>query len=129
MATRGFVRATVQPCAWARAMHGGHARRQRVQHCAGKYFSSNGPESLNCFASRRAFMQHLKKNSAGAWRVTMAPRQLRLEPIELDMAADKGAKRFRVDSTERRAHLRYNCPPERLPGAPPGPAVRTAGLA
>eukprot|EP00962_Isochrysis_galbana_P029184 scaffold9316_cov157-Isochrysis_galbana.AAC.4 len=30
----------------------------------------------------------------------MAPRQLRLEPIEADTAADKGAKRVRVDSTE-----------------------------
>eukprot|EP00962_Isochrysis_galbana_P001078 scaffold276_cov116-Isochrysis_galbana.AAC.14 len=30
----------------------------------------------------------------------MAPRQLRLEPIEVDSAADKGAKRVRVDSTE-----------------------------
>jgi len=30
----------------------------------------------------------------------MAPRQLRLEPIEVDSAADKGAKRVRVDSTK-----------------------------
>eukprot|EP00962_Isochrysis_galbana_P031951 scaffold10462_cov119-Isochrysis_galbana.AAC.1 len=30
----------------------------------------------------------------------MAPRQLRLEPIEADSTADKGAKRVRVDSTE-----------------------------
>jgi len=30
----------------------------------------------------------------------MAPRQLRLEPIEVDSTADKGAKRVRVDSTE-----------------------------
>eukprot|EP00962_Isochrysis_galbana_P038690 scaffold13752_cov122-Isochrysis_galbana.AAC.2 len=30
----------------------------------------------------------------------MAPRQLRLEPIEVDMTADKGVKRVRVDSTE-----------------------------
>eukprot|EP00962_Isochrysis_galbana_P047665 scaffold19591_cov141-Isochrysis_galbana.AAC.4 len=30
----------------------------------------------------------------------MAPRQLRLEPTEVDSAADKGAKRVRVDSTE-----------------------------
>jgi len=29
----------------------------------------------------------------------MAPRQLRLEPIEVDMAADKGSKRVRPDST------------------------------
>mmetsp|Transcript_25692 Transcript_25692/g.82990 ORF Transcript_25692/g.82990 Transcript_25692/m.82990 type:complete len:102 (-) Transcript_25692:1281-1586(-) len=41
-----------------------------------------------------------KQNSASAWRVTMAPRQLRLEPIEADSTADKGAKRVRVDSTE-----------------------------
>eukprot|EP00962_Isochrysis_galbana_P005164 scaffold1411_cov125-Isochrysis_galbana.AAC.10 len=30
----------------------------------------------------------------------MAPRQLRLEPVEVDSTADKGAKRVRVDSTE-----------------------------
>eukprot|EP00962_Isochrysis_galbana_P022601 scaffold6760_cov119-Isochrysis_galbana.AAC.6 len=36
------------------------------------------------------------QNSAGAWRVTMAPRQLRLEPIEADTAADKGD--YRVDA-------------------------------
>eukprot|EP00962_Isochrysis_galbana_P050639 scaffold22025_cov122-Isochrysis_galbana.AAC.1 len=30
----------------------------------------------------------------------MAPRQLRLEPTEVDSAADKGAKRVRVDSTD-----------------------------
>jgi len=30
----------------------------------------------------------------------MAPRQLRLEPVEVDMGADKGVKRVRVDSTE-----------------------------
>jgi len=30
----------------------------------------------------------------------MAPRQLRLEPTDVDTAADKGAKRVRVDSTE-----------------------------
>eukprot|EP00962_Isochrysis_galbana_P025525 scaffold7878_cov126-Isochrysis_galbana.AAC.16 len=30
----------------------------------------------------------------------MAPRQLRLEPMEVDSAADKGAKRVRVNSTE-----------------------------
>eukprot|EP00962_Isochrysis_galbana_P008780 scaffold2448_cov119-Isochrysis_galbana.AAC.8 len=30
----------------------------------------------------------------------MAPRQLRLEPIEVDMGADKGLKRVRVESTE-----------------------------
>mmetsp|Transcript_29908 Transcript_29908/g.95272 ORF Transcript_29908/g.95272 Transcript_29908/m.95272 type:complete len:141 (-) Transcript_29908:674-1096(-) len=30
----------------------------------------------------------------------MAPRQLRLEPIEADMGADKGLKRVRVESTE-----------------------------
>eukprot|EP00962_Isochrysis_galbana_P048187 scaffold19989_cov112-Isochrysis_galbana.AAC.5 len=41
-----------------------------------------------------------KQNSASAWRVTMAPRQLRLEPVEVDTAADKGAKRVRVESTD-----------------------------
>eukprot|EP00962_Isochrysis_galbana_P018802 scaffold5447_cov110-Isochrysis_galbana.AAC.2 len=30
----------------------------------------------------------------------MAPRQLRLEPIEVDSTADKGAKRVRVDSAD-----------------------------
>eukprot|EP00962_Isochrysis_galbana_P021254 scaffold6281_cov149-Isochrysis_galbana.AAC.2 len=30
----------------------------------------------------------------------MAPRQLRLEPVEVDTGADKGVKRVRVDSTE-----------------------------
>eukprot|EP00962_Isochrysis_galbana_P042700 scaffold16045_cov110-Isochrysis_galbana.AAC.10 len=30
----------------------------------------------------------------------MAPRQLRLEPIEVDPTADKGVKRVRADSTE-----------------------------
>eukprot|EP00962_Isochrysis_galbana_P061032 scaffold36187_cov135-Isochrysis_galbana.AAC.3 len=30
----------------------------------------------------------------------MAPRQLRLEHVEVDSTADKGAKRVRVDSTE-----------------------------
>eukprot|EP00962_Isochrysis_galbana_P042298 scaffold15759_cov112-Isochrysis_galbana.AAC.7 len=30
----------------------------------------------------------------------MAPRQLRLEPIEVDMGADKGLKRVHVESTE-----------------------------
>eukprot|EP00962_Isochrysis_galbana_P036549 scaffold12654_cov113-Isochrysis_galbana.AAC.1 len=41
-----------------------------------------------------------KKKIRDAWRVTMAPRQLRLEPIEVDTTADKGSKRVRVDSTE-----------------------------
>eukprot|EP00962_Isochrysis_galbana_P058858 scaffold32199_cov108-Isochrysis_galbana.AAC.1 len=41
-----------------------------------------------------------KHNSACAWRGTMAPRQLKLEPVEVDSTADKGAKRVRVDSTE-----------------------------
>eukprot|EP00962_Isochrysis_galbana_P037521 scaffold13160_cov106-Isochrysis_galbana.AAC.8 len=41
-----------------------------------------------------------KKNSASTWRVTMAPRQLRLEPIEVDMGADKGVKRVHAESTE-----------------------------
>eukprot|EP00962_Isochrysis_galbana_P001424 scaffold360_cov128-Isochrysis_galbana.AAC.4 len=35
-----------------------------------------------------------------AWRVTMAPRQLRLEPTEVNPTADKGAKRVRVDSND-----------------------------
>jgi len=30
----------------------------------------------------------------------MAPRQLRLEPIEVDMTAEKGPKRVRPDSNE-----------------------------
>eukprot|EP00962_Isochrysis_galbana_P010830 scaffold3013_cov113-Isochrysis_galbana.AAC.9 len=35
----------------------------------------------------------------------MAPRQLRLEPMEVDSATDKGAKRVREDSTEHRGVL------------------------
>eukprot|EP00962_Isochrysis_galbana_P037959 scaffold13372_cov112-Isochrysis_galbana.AAC.1 len=43
---------------------------------------------------------HFEKLRERAWRVTMAPRQLRLEPIEVDMGVDKGLKRVRVESTE-----------------------------
>eukprot|EP00962_Isochrysis_galbana_P053333 scaffold24759_cov112-Isochrysis_galbana.AAC.2 len=43
--------------------------------------------------------QPQKKNRV-AWRVTMAPRQLRLEPIEVDMTAEKGPKRVRPDSND-----------------------------
>eukprot|EP00962_Isochrysis_galbana_P034762 scaffold11824_cov125-Isochrysis_galbana.AAC.5 len=47
----------------------------------------------------------------------MAPRQLRLEPVEVDMGADKGVKRVRVDSTEESSKnpcvvfSRGACPP------------------
>eukprot|EP00962_Isochrysis_galbana_P016897 scaffold4841_cov121-Isochrysis_galbana.AAC.13 len=64
---------------------------------------------------------HGKKNSASAWRGTMAPRQLRLEPIEADSTADKGAKRVRVDSTEERElNTGTKIPPARQPDARPG---------
>jgi len=62
-----------------------------------------------------------EKNSASAWRGTMAPRQLRLEPIEADSTADKGAKRVRVDSTEERElNTGTKIPPARQPDARPG---------
>eukprot|EP00962_Isochrysis_galbana_P039885 scaffold14374_cov208-Isochrysis_galbana.AAC.3 len=38
-------------------------------------------------------------NSASAWRVAMAPRQLLLELEEVDSASVKGPKRVRADST------------------------------
>eukprot|EP00962_Isochrysis_galbana_P029558 scaffold9465_cov130-Isochrysis_galbana.AAC.1 len=41
-----------------------------------------------------------EKNSAVAWRAAMAPRQLLLELEEVDMAAEKGPKRVRVDSAD-----------------------------
>eukprot|EP00962_Isochrysis_galbana_P024243 scaffold7419_cov137-Isochrysis_galbana.AAC.1 len=49
--------------------------------------------SLSSFLlSKASLILASKKNSASAWRVTMmAPRQLQLEPIEVDSAADKGA--------------------------------------
>eukprot|EP00962_Isochrysis_galbana_P041175 scaffold15035_cov119-Isochrysis_galbana.AAC.6 len=50
----------------------------------------------------------------------MAPRQLRLEPIEADSTADKGAKRVRVDSTEESTTQVYKIPPARQPDARPG---------
>eukprot|EP00962_Isochrysis_galbana_P028830 scaffold9150_cov120-Isochrysis_galbana.AAC.11 len=50
----------------------------------------------------------------------MAPRQLELELNEVDMAADKGAKRVRVDRAQTRAQCRCDCPPERPPASPPG---------
>eukprot|EP00962_Isochrysis_galbana_P047511 scaffold19454_cov124-Isochrysis_galbana.AAC.2 len=45
-------------------------------------------------------MSGTKKNSASAWRATMTPRQLLLELEEVDMAAEKGSKRVRVDSAD-----------------------------
>eukprot|EP00962_Isochrysis_galbana_P021597 scaffold6371_cov110-Isochrysis_galbana.AAC.7 len=50
----------------------------------------------------------------------MAPRQLRLEPIEADSTADKGAKRVRVDSTEDSSTQVLKIPPARQPDARPG---------
>eukprot|EP00962_Isochrysis_galbana_P032154 scaffold10540_cov116-Isochrysis_galbana.AAC.2 len=41
-----------------------------------------------------------KQNSASAWRPTMAPRQLLLELEEVDMTAEKGSKRVRVDRAD-----------------------------
>eukprot|EP00962_Isochrysis_galbana_P040905 scaffold14897_cov108-Isochrysis_galbana.AAC.2 len=46
-----------------------------------------------------------KQNSASAWRATMAPRQLRLELNEVDMTADKGSKRVRVDCADKKKKL------------------------
>eukprot|EP00962_Isochrysis_galbana_P034783 scaffold11836_cov119-Isochrysis_galbana.AAC.1 len=45
----------------------------------------------------------------------MAPRQLRLEPIEADSTADKGAKRVRVDSTEESSTQVQNFRPRDSP--------------
>ena len=64
------------------------------------------------------FFVYKKQNSAGAWRAAMAPRQLLLELEEVDMAAEKGPKRVRVDSADDTAQCRYDCPPERLPASP-----------
>eukprot|EP00962_Isochrysis_galbana_P049292 scaffold20815_cov146-Isochrysis_galbana.AAC.1 len=52
----------------------------------------------------------------------MAPRLLRLELIEADSTADKGAKRVRVVSTEERRELNTGTkiPPARQPDARPG---------
>eukprot|EP00962_Isochrysis_galbana_P057387 scaffold29738_cov129-Isochrysis_galbana.AAC.7 len=50
-----------------------------------------------------ALVARRHENSACAWRVTMAPRQLRLEtrePTEVNPTADKAAKRVRVDSND-----------------------------
>eukprot|EP00962_Isochrysis_galbana_P033825 scaffold11383_cov123-Isochrysis_galbana.AAC.6 len=74
-----------------------------------------------------------KKTSASAWRVTMAPRQLRLEPIEVDPTADKGPSKVqRCQASPRRQHRGVlntgtKSPPARQPGARPGRAQRTAG--
>eukprot|EP00962_Isochrysis_galbana_P014188 scaffold4039_cov124-Isochrysis_galbana.AAC.8 len=59
----------------------------------------------------------------------MAPRQLRLEPVEVDTGADKGVERVRVDSTEEVTPLPTTTYPllnpkgDRLPTnfAPPPP--------
>jgi len=50
----------------------------------------------------------------------MAPRQLllELEEEEVDMAAEKGPKRVRVDSAEDSSRCRYDCPSERPPASP-----------
>eukprot|EP00962_Isochrysis_galbana_P023344 scaffold7024_cov110-Isochrysis_galbana.AAC.2 len=45
------------------------------------------------------------KNSASAWRSAMAPRQLLLELEEVDMAAEKGPTRVRVDMCRIRGFL------------------------
>jgi len=47
----------------------------------------------------------------------MAPRQLRLEPIEVDMTAEKGPKASgeSVLTAMMRAQLRYDGAPKRLP--------------
>eukprot|EP00962_Isochrysis_galbana_P050608 scaffold21984_cov151-Isochrysis_galbana.AAC.1 len=50
-----------------------------------------------CAASWRG--PNARHNSASAWRVAMAPRQLLLELEEVDSAAVKGPKRVRADST------------------------------
>jgi len=49
---------------------------------------------------RSSCVHIFEQNSASAWRATMAPRQLLLELNEVDMAADKGAKRIRVDRAD-----------------------------
>eukprot|EP00962_Isochrysis_galbana_P033002 scaffold10960_cov115-Isochrysis_galbana.AAC.3 len=49
------------------------------------------------------------KNSASAWRVAMAPRQLLLELEEVDSAAEKGPKRVRADSTNEGSTQQADC--------------------
>eukprot|EP00962_Isochrysis_galbana_P026366 scaffold8168_cov93-Isochrysis_galbana.AAC.1 len=56
--------------------------------------------SVWCLASSILYFNLQKKNSASAWRPTMAPRQLLLELEEVNMAAEKGSKRVRVDRTD-----------------------------
>eukprot|EP00962_Isochrysis_galbana_P003207 scaffold902_cov124-Isochrysis_galbana.AAC.3 len=56
----------------------------------------------------------------------MAPRQLRLEPIEADIGADKGLKRVRVESTEESStQVQFSARATAL-GTPPGLALRHA---
>eukprot|EP00962_Isochrysis_galbana_P046833 scaffold18950_cov122-Isochrysis_galbana.AAC.2 len=71
------------------------------------------------------------ENSASAWRSTMAARRLRLELNVVDMTADKGSQRVRESAlnAQTRAQCRYDSMPERPPVAPPGHALRTAGIA
>eukprot|EP00962_Isochrysis_galbana_P012166 scaffold3431_cov128-Isochrysis_galbana.AAC.6 len=54
---------------------------------------------LGFSGSGSGFGGNNKQNSASAWRVAMAPRQLLLELEEVDTAAAKGPKRVRADST------------------------------
>eukprot|EP00962_Isochrysis_galbana_P025486 scaffold7862_cov126-Isochrysis_galbana.AAC.5 len=59
-----------------------------------------------------------KKTSASAWRVTMAPRQLRLEPIAHRGGSDRGQ---RCQASPRRQHRGVlntgtKSPPARQPG-------------
>eukprot|EP00962_Isochrysis_galbana_P052765 scaffold24246_cov106-Isochrysis_galbana.AAC.1 len=48
-----------------------------------------------------------KKTPRARGGVTMAPRQLRLEPTEVNSTADKGAKRVRVDSNDEKKKIKY----------------------
>eukprot|EP00962_Isochrysis_galbana_P002182 scaffold567_cov127-Isochrysis_galbana.AAC.5 len=59
----------------------------------------------------------------------MAPRQLRLEPIEVDMGADKGLKRVRVESTdESSTQVQFSARATALGTAWPCPAPCWLGL-
>eukprot|EP00962_Isochrysis_galbana_P010663 scaffold2959_cov107-Isochrysis_galbana.AAC.4 len=53
----------------------------------------------------------------------MAPRQLRLEPIEVDTSSDKGSKRVRPDNSNEHSTQVLNREPERWPVALPGSAL------
>eukprot|EP00962_Isochrysis_galbana_P048837 scaffold20478_cov149-Isochrysis_galbana.AAC.2 len=102
-----------RPCTYNWA-HGCLHQPTPLAHVRRSEFSCVADGTIRCPASPRpvgrvrrgtspmggSLIDAEKQNSAGAWRVTMAPRQLRLEPIEVNPTADKVAKRVRVDSND-----------------------------